>query len=189
MFPVGTLSTQGNAKVLEQLKPGFKRTVNWNKYQSKVSTERINQYLDFLIDPRFQGVNRIFVWAFEDEAQRTCYKRYYFPTRETKIYSVMIVGQNFFDQPIKNDLITYDDSRKTATYQGDDHTIEMNDVTGIIKLLEEYGLLIKVVSETIKCQAKEQKGGFPGILLRTLGGSLLGNLLTVKGAIRAGQDF
>ena len=50
-----TLSTQDNAKRLEQLKSGFKRTINWNKYQSKISTERQNQYLDYLIYPRLQG--------------------------------------------------------------------------------------------------------------------------------------
>ena len=72
----------------------------------------------------------------------------------------------------------------------------MNDIMKIIKSLEEYGLLIKGVSETIKNEAKEQKGGFLGMLLDTLGASLLGNLLTGKGifragegAIRADQDF
>ena len=72
----------------------------------------------------------------------------------------------------------------------------MNDIMKIIKSLEEYGLLIKGVSETIKNEAKEQKGGFLGMLLGTLGASLLGNLLTGKGifragegAIRADQDF
>ena len=59
------LSTQDNAKLLEQLKSGFKRTINWNKYQAKVSTERVNQYLDYLIDPSFQGVNRLLVLPFE----------------------------------------------------------------------------------------------------------------------------
>ena len=67
--PVVTLSTQDNAKLLQQLKSGFKRTINWNKYQAKVSTEGENQFLDFLIDPSFQGVNRLFVLSFEDEAQ------------------------------------------------------------------------------------------------------------------------
>ena len=51
--PVITLSTEDNAKLLEQLKSDFKRTINWNKYQTKVSTERQNQDLDFLIDPSF----------------------------------------------------------------------------------------------------------------------------------------
>ena len=43
-----TLSAQDNAKLLEQLRSGFKRTTNWNKYQLKVSTERQNQYFNFL---------------------------------------------------------------------------------------------------------------------------------------------
>ena len=57
--------------MFEQLISGFKRTIYWKKYQPKVSTERQNQYLDFLIDPTFQGVNRLFVLSFENEAQRT----------------------------------------------------------------------------------------------------------------------
>ena len=64
---------------------------------------------------------------------------------------------------------------------------EMNDIMKIIKSLEESGLLIKGVSETIKNEAKEQKGGFLNMLLRTLGASLLGNLLTGKGAIAMSQ--
>ena len=67
--PVVALSTQDNAKLHEQLKSGFKRTINWNKYQAKVSTGRINQYLNYLIDSSFQGVYRLFVLPFENEAQ------------------------------------------------------------------------------------------------------------------------
>ena len=59
--PVVTLSIQNNTKLLEKSKSGFKRTNNWNRYQSKKSIERANQYLDYLIDPSFQGVNRLFV--------------------------------------------------------------------------------------------------------------------------------
>ena len=54
----------------------------------------------------------------------------------------------------------------------------MNDIMKIVKTLEDSGLLIKVVSETIKNEAKKQKGGFLGMLLGTLSTSLLGNLLT-----------
>ena len=58
--PVATLSTQYVAKLLdEQLKSGFKRTINWNKHQSKISTGRPNQYLDYLMDPSFEGVNML----------------------------------------------------------------------------------------------------------------------------------
>ena len=57
-----TLLTQDNAKLLEQLKSGFKTTINWNKYQSKVTIQAPNPYLDYLTDPIFQGVNRLFVY-------------------------------------------------------------------------------------------------------------------------------
>ena len=64
---------------------------------------------------------------------------------------------------------------------------EMNDIIKIVKSLEESGLLIKGVSETIRNETKEQKGGFLGISLGTLGASLLRNLLTGTGVIRAGE--
>ena len=64
---------------------------------------------------------------------------------------------------------------------------EMEDIMKIVKSLAESGLLIKGVRETIKNEAKEQKGGFLSILLGTLGASLLGNLLTGKGTIREGE--
>ena len=66
---------------------------------------------------------------------------------------------------------------------------EINDIKKIVKLLEVSDLLIKGVSETIKNEAKEQEGGFVSMLLGTLGASLLGNLITSKGTIRASQDF
>ena len=64
---------------------------------------------------------------------------------------------------------------------------EMNDIMKIVKALEESGSLIKNVRETIQNEAKEQKGGYLSMLLGTLGASLLGNLLTGKGTIRAGE--
>ena len=64
---------------------------------------------------------------------------------------------------------------------------EINDIIKIVTSLEESGLLIKCASETIKNEAKEQKGGFLGMLLGTLDASLLGNLLTSKDTIRAGE--
>ena len=65
---------------------------------------------------------------------------------------------------------------------------EMNVIMKIIKPLEEAGLLIKGVSETTKNKAKEQKGSFLSMLLGTLGASLLKNLLTGKGTVKAGKD-
>ena len=61
-FLVVTLSTQDNAKLLQQLKSGFKRTIYWNKYKSSLKTFAKNRYLNYLINPIFQGVNRLFVF-------------------------------------------------------------------------------------------------------------------------------
>ena len=103
--PVVTLSTQGNAKLLAQLKSGFKRTISWNKYLSKPELLRQNPNLNHLVEPSFQGVNRLFVLAFQNDAQRRSNKRY-LPNVEIKDYSVMIGGKNFFDQPVKNNRVT-----------------------------------------------------------------------------------
>ena len=65
---------------------------------------------------------------------------------------------------------------------------EINDIIKIVTSVEESGLSIKCVSEIIKNEPKEQKGGFLGMLLGTLDASLLGNLLTSKDAIRAGEE-
>ena len=69
--PVVTLSTQDNAKLLQQLKLVFKRTINWSKYQSSIKTYPQDRYLNHLNDPSFQGVNRLFVLSFENEDDRT----------------------------------------------------------------------------------------------------------------------
>ena len=95
-----TLSTQHNTKLLDQLNSGFKRKINWNKYQSKRTTQAQNPYLDFLIDPSFQGVNSLFVLLFEDINVQDSYKRYFIPTTEMKDYNVMIDAKIFFDQPV-----------------------------------------------------------------------------------------
>ena len=116
--PVVTLSTQDNAKLLPQLKSGFKRTISWNKYISKPELLAQNANLNHLIDRSFQGVNRLFGLAFENDTVRTSKRRYYIP----KDYNVIIDGKNFFDQPVKNNKITYENIRKVATGQGDGYT-------------------------------------------------------------------
>ena len=64
---------------------------------------------------------------------------------------------------------------------------DMNDIMKIIEALENSGILLKGVSKTIENETKEQRGGFLSMLLGTLGASLLGNLLTGKGIMRAGE--
>ena len=64
---------------------------------------------------------------------------------------------------------------------------EIEDIIKIVESLQDSGLLLKWVTETVQNEVKEQKGGFLGMLLGTLGASLLGNLLTGKGIYRAGK--
>ena len=118
-----TLSTQDNVKLLKQLKSGFKRTINWDKYHSKTKPLNApNPYLNFLIDPRFQGVNRLFALPFNANDSGIGHSRYYLPTAKVKNYNVLIDGKNLFDQPIKSYIKTYENIRKVTAGQGDDYT-------------------------------------------------------------------
>ena len=80
-----------------------------------MSTERQNLYLDYFIDPGFQGVNRLFALSFEDNVVRNGHRRYFLPTLEIKDYNVMTDGKNSFDHPVNNDLRTYDNIQKVST--------------------------------------------------------------------------
>ena len=64
--PVFTLSIKCNIKFLENMKQGFKRTISWNKYRSKITTQSKNYTLDYLIDPTFMNINRLFVLSFRN---------------------------------------------------------------------------------------------------------------------------
>ena len=91
------LLTQDNAKLLEQLKSGFKITINWNKYQSKLSIDYSDEYeySDYLIDPSFRAVNKFFVLSFENNAHRTRHTEYFLPKVEIKDYNVMMMHETF----------------------------------------------------------------------------------------------
>ena len=116
-----TLLTQENTKLLQQLKSGFKRVLNWNKYLSKPELLAQNPNLNHLVEPSFQGVNRLFVLAFENDEDRGSYDKYYLPKVEIKDDNIMVNGENVFDQPMKNNKVTYENIRKIATGQGDDY--------------------------------------------------------------------
>ena len=120
--PVVTVSTQENTKFLQQLKSGFKRVINWNKYLSKPELLAQNPNLNHLVETSFQGVNRLFVLVFENDDYRSSTRRYNLPTINIKDYNIIINGENLFDQPIKNNKVTYENIRKIATGQGDDYT-------------------------------------------------------------------
>ena len=89
---------------------------------TKSFSRRQNEYLGFLIDPSFQGLNRLFALLFENEDDRKVHTGYYFPKLEIKDYNVMIDGKNFFDQSVKSNIRTNNSIRKIATGQGDHYT-------------------------------------------------------------------
>ena len=120
--PIVTLSTQDKTKLLQQLKSGFKRTINWNEYKSSVKTFAQNRYLNYLINPSFQGVKRLFVLFFENENNRISHSTFYLPKVQIKDYNVMIDGRKRFDQPVNRMTKTYENIRRITTGKGDVYT-------------------------------------------------------------------
>ena len=86
---------------MTELESGFKKIINWNKYQSKCRNKEQNRYFNYLIDPSFQVVNRCFVLLFENSTDRKVHTKYYIPKTEIKDCNVVIDEKNFVDQPIK----------------------------------------------------------------------------------------
>ena len=94
------LSAENDNKLLEQSKTGFKRTIKWNKYRSEMSNQTKNNNLNYLIDPTFTNVNRLFVLSFknehgnadENESVTTSFKKYYVPKIEIKDFNVLTDG-------------------------------------------------------------------------------------------------
>ena len=100
--PVVPLSAEEDNELLNKVKSGFKRIIKWNKYMSQMSNQTINNNLNYLIDPTFSNVNRLFVSSFENEEDRTSFSKYYLPKIEIKDFNVLIDGKPFFEIPIKN---------------------------------------------------------------------------------------
>ena len=107
---VVTLSKENDIKLLEQLKSEFKRTIKWNKERSQISVQNNKNNLNYLIDPTFMNVNRLFVLSFEiieenniKKDYRDSFSHYYVPKVEIKDFNVLIDGKNFFDLPVKNE--------------------------------------------------------------------------------------
>ena len=90
---VVTLSTEGDNYFLEQLKSGFKRTIKWNKYRSKMTNQTKTNNLNYLFDPTFNKVNRLFVLSFENEKDRISFSKYYPPKVEIKDFKVLVDGK------------------------------------------------------------------------------------------------
>ena len=96
--PVVTLSINDNIKL------GFKRTISWNKYRSEIIAQQKNNNLDYLIDPTFRNVSRLFALSFrngEDDPSMNSFFKYYSPLVEIKYFNSLIDNKSFFYQPVK----------------------------------------------------------------------------------------
>ena len=119
--PVVTLSAVDDNKLLEQLKTGFKRTIKWNKHRSEMSNQTKNNNLNYLIDPTFTNVNRLFVLTFENEDDRASFSKYYVPKVEINDFNVLIDGKPFSEIPVKNKKEAYEaitEMSKNNNYTG-----------------------------------------------------------------------
>ena len=109
--PLVSLSKENDIKLLEQLKSGFKRTIKWNKCRSQMTIQLQNNNLNYLIDPTFANVNRLFVLSFSrnhNTDNRDSFSNYYLPNVEIKDYNVLIDGKSFCDFPVKNEEEAYE---------------------------------------------------------------------------------
>ena len=107
-IPVITLSKDDEIKLLTNLKSGFKREIKRNKYRSQMSTEEINNNLNILIDLTFTNVNRLFVLAYQNNADRKSFFEFYLPEVMVKDFNVIIDKLAFIDLPIKNEEEVYE---------------------------------------------------------------------------------
>ena len=107
-IPVVTLSKDDEIKLLTNLKSGFTREIEWNKYRSQMTTEAININLNILIDPTFNNVNRLFVLAYQTADDRQSFSQFYLPRVMVKDFNVIIDKLTFFDLPIKTEEEAYE---------------------------------------------------------------------------------
>ena len=117
--PVATLLNQDDNKLLEHLKTRFKRTIQWNKYRSKMTNWAKNNYLDNLVEPMFIKASRFFVLLFKNDDERISSTNYYTSNVEIKDFNLLIDGKFSFDSPIKNKGKAYEkiiEMRKNNDY-------------------------------------------------------------------------
>ena len=123
--PVVTFSNNDNIKFLENIKQGFKRTISWNKYISEITAQAKINNLDYLIDPTFRNINRLFVLLFKigiNNPKRNSFDEYYLPLVEKKGFNALIDNKPFFDQPVRNKQEAYE--KLIEMSKNDDYTTE-----------------------------------------------------------------
>ena len=131
--PIVTLSVEDNSKLSKLLNKGFKRPIYWNEYKAtpnkilEIAVANDKKYIRELLDSSCQGVNRLFVLAYDNaegnnQVSGNSYKKYFLPRVKTNNYNIEIDGRNIYDQPINDSIKQYDKSRKISTGKGHDYT-------------------------------------------------------------------
>ena len=119
--PVVTLSKEDNKDFIEQQNKDFQRSIYWKEYKTKEINENAdaNVFKYINLDPSFQGVNRLFVIAYnkvDGQPNRDDQQKYCLPI------NVIIDGRNFYDNPIESDIEKYRELKKVMTGKGEDYT-------------------------------------------------------------------
>ena len=125
--PVVTLSKEDNKDFIEQQNKGFQRFIYWNEYKTKEQTENadVNSPKYISLDPSFQGVNRLFVMAYnrvDGQPTRNGQRKYYLPRISLNKYNVIIDRRNFYDNPIESDIEKHRELKKVMIGKGEDYT-------------------------------------------------------------------
>ena len=125
--PVVTLSKEDNKDFIEQQNKGFQRSIYWNEYKTKEINEdadtNVFKYIN--LDTSFQGVNRLFVMAYNranGQPTRNGQQKYYLPRIDLEKYNVIIDGRNFYDNPIESDIEKYRELKQVLIGKGEDYT-------------------------------------------------------------------
>ena len=129
--PVVTLSKEDNKDFVEQQNKGFQRSIYWNEYKTKelvIEDADANNFKYISLDPSFQGVNRLFVMAFnklaaanDDQFNKYSKRVYYLSRNDLNNYNVIIDGRNFHDNPIESDIEKYRELKKVMIGKGEDY--------------------------------------------------------------------
>ena len=125
--PVVTLSKEDNKDFIEQQNKEFQRSIYWNEYKTKEINENAdaNVFKYIILDPSFQGVNRLFVMAYNranGQPTRNGQQKCYLPRIDLEKYNVIIDGRNFYDNPIESDIEKYRELKKVMIGKGEDYT-------------------------------------------------------------------
>ena len=169
--PVVSLSKENDIQLLEQLKTGFKRTIKWNKYRSQMSIQPQNNNLNYLTDPPFTSVNRLFVLSFprnNNTDSRYSFSNYYVPKVKVNDFKVLIDGKNFFDLSVKNDEEAYE----KIIDMSNNHDYTTGNLLDFAYFKKHYRLIAVDLSKQTKLKDPQQIN-FIGKILRNTGATMI----------------